>query len=51
MKKVRHIVTFADLLILAIIVIISPTSPITPYHPFEVPCISDKVEVQERLAT
>ena len=46
MKKVRHIATFADLLILAIIVIISPTSPITPYHPFEVPCISDKVEVR-----
>ncbi len=46
MKKVRHFATFADLLILAIIVIISPTSPITPYHPFEVPCISDKVEVR-----
>lgn len=45
MKKVRHIATFADLLILAIVVIINPTSPITPYHPFKAPCISDKVEV------
>ena len=46
MKKVRHIATFADLLILAIVVIINPTSPITPYHPFKAPCISDKVEVR-----
>ena len=45
MKKVRHIATFADLLILAIVVIINPTSPITPYRPFKAPCVSDKVEV------
>lgn len=45
MKRTNRSATFADILVMAIVVLICPTSPVTPYHPFCPPQIPDKVEV------
>ena len=46
MKKLRSIATFADLLILALVVILNPLSPLQPSSRHTPPHIPDKVEIR-----
>lgn len=47
MKKLRSIASFADLLVLALIVVLNPLSPLQPsYHQTPPPHIPDKVEIR-----
>jgi len=46
MKKVRPIASFADLMVLTLIVVLNPLSPIAPYRPHIHPHIPDKVEIR-----
>lgn len=46
MKKLRSIATFADLLILALVVILNPLSPLQPSSRHTPPHIPDKIEIR-----
>jgi lysozyme len=48
MKYVKPIATYADLLVLALVVTLNPLSPFTPYHFHQPPHIPDKVEIYYR---
>ena len=46
MKKLRSIATFADLLVLALVVILNPLSPLQPSSRKTTPHIPNKVEIR-----
>ena len=51
MKKLRSIATFADLMILALVVVLNPLSPFNPKYYVTPPRIPDKVEIRYAKTT